>query len=81
MATFCICLSAPSSQLVVDLPAATIDELVSEASTSRFLAGNMARPDEQGCFPGVMIQTNRIQFAFETYEEHLLYSDRSQDRD
>ena len=77
MATFCICLSPPSSQLLVDLPAATIDELVAVASTSRFLAGNMAQADGEGCFPGVMIQTSRIQYAFEVYEEHLLYSNTS----
>jgi hypothetical protein len=77
MATFCICLSAPSSQLLVDLPAATIDELVMDASTSRFLAGNIARADEEGCFPGVMIQTSRIQYVFEVYEQHQLYGDRS----
>jgi hypothetical protein len=76
MATFCICLSTTSPQLLVELPAANIDELVQDAATARFLAGIMAQPDENGWFRGVMIQTSRIQCAYEVDCEHVLYGDR-----
>lgn len=66
MAIFRICISTAMPPLVVDLSAKDIHELAYEASTSRFLAGNMAIPDEDGCYASVMIQTNRIQCAFET---------------
>lgn len=65
MASFRICLVGSSQPLLVDLSASSIDELVREAAASRFLAGHMVEPDEHGCLPGVMIQTSRIQVAFE----------------
>ncbi|MFN3621191.1 hypothetical protein [Sphingorhabdus sp.] len=65
MATFRICLSTGSPQLLVDLPAADIHELLQDAAASRFITGNMAEPDEHGCCPAVMIQTSRIHCAFE----------------
>ena len=65
MAVFRICLSGSSQPLVVDLPANSVEELAQQAATSRFLTGHMAEPDEHGCLPGVMIQSGRIQAAFE----------------
>lgn len=65
MVAFRLCLVGTSQPLVVDLSAASIEELVQDAASSRFLAGHMVEPDEHGCLPGVMIQTSRIQAAFE----------------
>lgn len=66
MAIFRICISTAIPPLVVDLAANNIQELAYEAATSRFLAGSMAVPDQDGCYAPVMIQTSRIQCAFET---------------
>ena len=65
MATFRICLSGSPQMLHIDLPAANIAELAEQAASMRFLAGYMAEPDEHGVCPGVMIQSSRIQCAFE----------------
>ena len=65
MATFRICLVGSAQSLVIDLPAADAAELAQIAGSSRFLAGYMAEPDDHGACPGVLIQTNRIQCAFE----------------
>lgn len=65
MGTFRLCLIGASQQLLVDLAAANIEELVHDATASRFLAGRISQPDGHGCLLGVMIQTNRIQAAFE----------------
>ena len=65
MATFRICLIGSSQPLVVDLPAADITELAQDVAGTRFLVGLMVEPDGHGVCPGVLIQTNRIQCAFE----------------
>lgn len=65
MATFRICLTGSSQPLLVDLHASDAAELAQIAASSRFLAGHMAEPDGYGVCPGVMIQSNRIQCAFE----------------
>ena len=65
MATFRICLIGSPQPLVVDLAATSIAHLGAEVSTSRFVVGHMAEPDENGVCPGVMIQTSRIQCVFE----------------
>jgi hypothetical protein len=65
MATFRICLTGSTQPLLVDLPASDVAELTQMAGSSRFLAGHMAEADEHGVCPGIMIQTNRIQCAFE----------------
>ena len=65
MAAFRICLVGSAQHLIVELQAANVEELIQDASSSRFLAGHMVEADEHGCFPGVMVQTNRIQVAFE----------------
>ena len=65
MATFRICLIGSPQQLIVDLPAADITELAEGVAATRFLIGHMVESDENGVCPGIMIQTNRIQCAFE----------------
>jgi hypothetical protein len=52
--------------MLVDLDAANIHELLRETACSRFIAGNMVEPDEDGCLAAIMIQTSRIQCAVET---------------
>lgn len=68
MATFCICLSA-TNKLLVDLAAADIDELVHEASFSKFISGSLVEPDSEGIYLGVMIQSNRIMAAYQVFSE------------
>jgi hypothetical protein len=63
--TFRICLTGSPQPLLIDLPVSSVEELSHAAGSSRFLAGHMAEPNEDGVCPGVMIQTNRIQWAFE----------------
>lgn len=65
MATFRLCLTGSSQPLLVELPASDAVELAQIVASTRFLAGHMAEPDLSGVCPGVMIQTNRIQCAFE----------------
>lgn len=65
MAAFRICLLGSSERLLVDLDVSSIRELADEAAANRFLVGHMVEPHEDGVCPGVMIQTNRIQAAFE----------------
>lgn len=63
MATFTIHLMGQAMPITIDLPFADIDELADRAACERFLAGNMAEPDEDGVCRRVMIATNRIQCA------------------
>lgn len=65
MAAFRICLMGQHQPLLVDLAADNIRELVEEAAHNRFLTGHMVEPNEDGLCLAVMIQTNRIQAAFE----------------
>ena len=65
MATFTIHLMGQNQPITLDLPCADIDELSSQATTSRFLAGYMAVADEEGVCRRVMIATSRIQCAIE----------------
>ena len=65
MSTFTIHLMGQAHPITLDLPCADIDELSSQATTSRFLSGHMATPDEEGVCRRVMIATSRIQCAIE----------------
>ncbi|KLE31088.1 hypothetical protein AAW01_12665 [Aurantiacibacter gangjinensis] len=65
MATFCIHLMAQKEPLSVDLPFDGIDQLVDQASSSRYIVGHLAVPDEEGVCRRVMIATSRIQCAVE----------------
>jgi hypothetical protein len=51
--------------ITLDLPCADIDDLASQATTSRFLSGHMTVADEEGVCRRVMIATSRIQCAIE----------------
>lgn len=65
MATFCIHLMGQNQPITIDLPFADIDDLAATAATTRFLAGHMTEPDEDGVCRRVMIATSRIQCAVE----------------
>lgn len=65
MAIFLIHLMGQHQPIKLDLPCANIDELASEASHTRFLAGHMADADEEGVCRRVMIAAQRIQCVIE----------------
>ena len=65
MATFRIFLIGNNQPLVVDLPAASVSDLIDLASRTKFVEGVMAEGDEDGVCCGVMFQTCRIQLAIE----------------
>lgn len=65
MATFSIHLMGQATPITLDLPCADIEDLASQATTSRFIAGHMAAADEDGVCRRVMIATSRIQCAIE----------------
>jgi hypothetical protein len=51
--------------LSVDLPHRNLDDLMTDASCTRFIIGNMSEPDEAGVCRRVMIATGRIQCVIE----------------
>lgn len=65
MATFRIHLMGQHQPITIDLPCADIDDLADQASRTKFLAGHMAEPDEEGVCRRVMIATCRIQCVVE----------------
>jgi hypothetical protein len=65
MATFSIHLMGQQQPIKIDLPCADIDDLAAQSSYTRFLAGHMTEPDEDGVCRRVMIATGRIQCAIE----------------
>ena len=65
MATFLIHLMGQHQPIKLDLPFGDIDELADEASRTRFLAGHLAVPDEDGVCRRVMIAAQRIQCVVE----------------
>lgn len=65
MAAFRVHLMGQNQPLDVDLPCASLTDLVAEASRSKFLVGHLSAADEEGVCRGVMIATSRIQCAIE----------------
>ena len=65
MATFSIHLMGQATPITLDLPCADLDELASQAVTSRFITGHLSVADEDGVCRRVMIATSRIQCAIE----------------
>lgn len=65
MAAFSIYLMGQHQPIGVDLDCGGIDDLIEQASRTKFLAGHLNEPDEDGVFRRVMIATCRIQCVIE----------------
>lgn len=65
MARFKLFLIGTPLPLEVELAASSVSELMESASRARFIEGNMAEPDAEGVFPGVLIPTCRLQMILE----------------
>ncbi len=65
MAIFAIPLMIQNQPFTLDSPCTNIDQLGEQAGSTRYFAGNMTEPDEDGVCRRVMIPTNRIQCAIE----------------
>jgi hypothetical protein len=60
-----ICLIGNHQPLCVDLPYADLDDLLTDATRTKFILGNMTEPDQAGVCRRVMIATYRIQCVIE----------------
>ena len=65
MASYLVHLMGQREPAYIDLPFEDMEELVAEASRTKFLVGYMTNADEDGVCRRVMIATNRIQCAIE----------------
>lgn len=65
MARFKLFLIGTPQPLDVEFPASNVSDLNEVASRARFIEGNMAEPDADGVYPGVLIPTCRLQMILE----------------
>ena len=63
MQSFTIHMMGQAMPLSVDLDCASVDELAEALGQSRFVVGNLTKPDEDGVCRRVLIAANRIQCA------------------
>lgn len=65
MAAFMIHMMGQNQPITLELDCGDIDDLVEKTTRTKFLAGHMAVPDEDGVCRRVMVATSRIQCAVE----------------
>lgn len=65
MAAFMIHMMGQNQTITIELDCDNIDDLAEKVTRTKFIAGYMTAPDEDGVCRRVMIATSRIQCAVE----------------
>lgn len=63
MGRFRIHMTGVGQPLIVELDADCVNDLAQMATQARFICGNLAEPNEDGCLPSIMIAAGRISAA------------------